>query len=98
MVCSGYHVSGVIPSSSRVKDGPAFGLEWGEGIWGYTKLQQLQRTCWWFVVGIGFVGYVEQYQAVAGEKKDLVTVCNGYQVCRVIPSSNISKEGPAGGL
>ena len=37
-----------------------------------------RRTCWWFIMGIRYVGL---YQAVAAAKKDLLLVCNGYQLC-----------------
>ena len=38
------------------------------------------------------------YQAVAwAKKKELLMVCNGHQVCGVMPSSSSGKEGPGDG-
>ena len=34
-------------------------------------------------------------QAVAVAMKDLMVVCNGYEVCEVVPNNISSKEGPA---
>ena len=45
-------------------------------------------------MGIKYVGLC---QTVAAAKKDLLVVCNGYQVCGVI-SNNREKKDIAGGL
>ena len=54
-----------------------------------------RRTSWWFVISIRYMGLC---QAVAVAKKDLMVVCNGYQLCGVIPNSNRGKDGTGGGL
>ena len=44
------------------------------------------------------IWYVGLHQVVAGAQKDLLVVCDGYQVCGVIPSCSKGKVGPASGF
>ena len=53
-------------------------------VWLFKDIAGQRMTHWWVIVGIK---YVRLCQAVAAAKKDLLVVCNEYQVCAVISST-----------
>ena len=79
-------------------------------VWLFKAVAGQKGTCWWFIMGIRYVGLCQAVAAanqdlmvvyngyqVCGAKMELPVVCHGYQVCGVIPSCSTGNDGSTDG-